>query len=149
MGCKNSIIKMKNSPISKPIEVVAAIIQKDDKFLITKRLKKSHLGHCWEFPGGKMEPNETVGECIIRECREEIDVEIKPIRKIKELTHSYPEITVHLHFMLCELISGVPKAIECADLKWATASQLSEYEFPEADMEIIHTLLKSPHKKYQ
>lgn len=140
---------MQNSFPSKPIEVVAAIIQKNDKFLITKRLKKSHLGHCWEFPGGKMEPNETVEECIIRECKEEINVEVKPIRKIKELTHSYPEITVHLHFMLCELISGVPKAIECADLKWASPIELSEYEFPEADKEIVHTLVKSSLKKYQ
>lgn len=128
---------MKNSPTRKSIEVVAAIIQKDDQFLITKRLKKSHLGHCWEFPGGKIEPNETIEECIIRECKEEIDIEIKPVRKIKELTHSYDEITVHLHFMICELISGVPKAIECADLKWVNAEELSQFEFPEADREII------------
>lgn len=133
---------MKISPPLKVIEVVAAIIQKDNKFLITKRLKKSHLGHCWEFPGGKIEPNETIEECIIRECKEEIDVEIKPIRKIKELIHSYSEITVHLHFMICELISGNPKPIECADLKWVTPQQLSQYEFPEADTLIIQKLMK-------
>ena len=131
---------MQNSPSLKPIEVVAAIIQKDDKFLITKRLEKSHLGHCWEFPGGKIEPNETVEECIIRECKEEIDVEIKPIRKIKELTHSYDEVTVHLHFLLCELISGIPKPLECADLKWVNARELSDYEFPEADKNVLFYL---------
>ena len=76
---------------SPAIEVVAAIIQKDGKFLITKRLERSHLGHCWEFPGGKRHLGESLEECAVRECREEIDVHIKPLRKIKEVWHNYPE----------------------------------------------------------
>lgn len=122
------------------IEVVAAVIEKDGKFLITKRLERSHLGHCWEFPGGKLHPGESLEDCVVRECREEIDVLIKPLRKIKELWHTYPEITVHLHFFLCELISGEPRTVECADLVWARPNELSNYEFPEADKTILQEL---------
>jgi len=128
---------------SSPIEVVAAIIQKDGKFLITKRLERSHLGHCWEFPGGKLHPGESLEECAIRECREEIDVEIKPLRKIREVWHNYPEKSVHLHFFICDLVSGSPRSVECADFRWALPEELSRFEFPEADREIVEELTSS------
>jgi mutator protein MutT len=125
---------------SKEIEVVAAIIEKGGKFLITKRLEKSHLGHCWEFPGGKLEPGESLEECAIRECQEEIGVQVKPIKKIRELRHTYPEIRVHLHFILCEFVSGDPKPLECSDLRWVSQSELEQFEFPAADIGVIEEL---------
>jgi mutator protein MutT len=122
------------------IQVVACVIERQGEFLITKRLKTSHLGHCWEFPGGKVEAGETLAECAIRECLEEIDVTVKPLKLIQDLRHSYPEKSVHLYFVLCELSSGTPKAIECADWRWVHPRQLGNYEFPEADKEIIRSL---------
>ncbi len=132
---------MGNELKSNTIKVVGCIIQRDGKFLITKRLKHSHLGHLWEFPGGKIEPGETVEQCAIRECREEIDVEVQPIKLLQEIQHDYPEVSVHLYFVICELISGQPKAIHCADWAWVRPEELSQYEFPEADKKIIEKLV--------
>lgn len=122
------------------VRVAAAILQKNGKYLITRRHKHSHLGHLWEFPGGKLEAGETPELCIVRECREEIGLEVKPLRVYRELTHSYPEVTVHLYFILCDIVSGEPQALDCAGLAWATPEELKNYEFPEADLELIQTL---------
>jgi len=127
-----------------PIEVVAAIIQKQGKFLITKRLERSHLGHCWEFPGGKLHPGESLEDCAVRECREEIDVTIKPLRKVREICHNYPEQSVRLHFFLCEIVAGTPRPLECSDLRWVLPDELRDYEFPEADRTIIEELSNPP-----
>jgi mutator protein MutT len=125
------------------IRVVACVIQRDGKFLITKRLKHSHLGHLWEFPGGKIEVGETIEDCGVRECQEEIDVKVKPLHILQEIEHDYPEVSVHLYFLLCELVSGEPKAIHCADWVWAKPEDLNQYEFPAADKKIIENLIQS------
>ncbi len=122
------------------VEVAAAIIKHNGQYLITKRLKESHLGHLWEFPGGKIEKLETPEQCVVRECWEEIDVEVKPTELFEELTHHYPEVSLKLYFFLCDLISGTPRAIECADLKWVYPHELQNYAFPEADIQIIQKL---------
>ncbi len=129
--------------MSQTLHVVAAVIEKDGRFLITKRLKTSHLGHCWEFPGGKIEAGETLEECIVRECQEEIGVDVQPIRKIDEKIHSYPEVTVHLYFLLCKIVSGTPQPIECADCRWVLPQELSSFEFPAGDLEVIQKLQQS------
>src|SRR5262245_36376437 len=94
---------------TKTVQVVACVIARGGEFLITKRLQTSHLGHCWEFPGGKLERGESLADCAIRECREEIDVTVRPLRLLQEITHAYPEKSVHLYFVLCELSAGTPK----------------------------------------
>lgn len=126
----------------KPIVAVAAVIEKEGRFLITKRLATSHLGHCWEFPGGKIEPGETVDECAIRECQEEIGVLVKPLRYLRNHTYEYPGKSVFLHFVLCSLVSGEPRAIECADWCWIEAHQFVDFEFPPADQAVIDELRK-------
>jgi len=124
------------------IRVAAAILQQDGKYLITRRHKHSHLGHLWEFPGGKLEKDESPEACIVRECREEIGIEVKPLRLFHEVQHSYPEVTVHLYFFICEIVSGNPQALDCAGIAWADAQELKNYEFPEADLDLIQTLSK-------
>ena len=128
----------------KNIEVVAAIIkgegEREGQFLISQRMKESALGHCWEFPGGKVEPGETLEQCAIRECQEEIDVTVEPIRLVKDVTFEYPHGKFLLHFMLCRLVSGTPKPIFCRDVKWVRADELKNYEFPAADVEVIEQL---------
>jgi len=120
--------------------VAAAILYHDGKILITKRLKKSHLGHCWEFPGGKLHDNETLEACVARECLEEIGVEVNPLHKIKKISHHYDELSVELHFFMCEILNGSPQALECEAFAWVSPSELENYEFPEADKELIQEL---------
>lgn len=127
---------------SEVIQVVACIIEKNGKFLITKRLKHSHLGHLWEFPGGKLEQGESLEDCAIRECREEIDVEVRPVKRLQDLRHDYPEKSLHLYFMLCELVSGTPRAVECAEWCWAAPEEFSRFEFPEGDKRIIEEYIQ-------
>ncbi len=124
-------------PMPRRIRVVACILKNKNRFLITRRMKHSHLGHLWEFPGGKIEPGESLEDCAVRECREELGIEVKPLRLLTEVQHDYPEVSVHLYFMFCEWLSGEIQALECADFTWATPGQFADYEFPAADKEVI------------
>ena len=129
--------------MGKVIEAVAAVIERDGKFLITKRLETSPMGHCWEFPGGKIEKGETIEECAIRECREEIDVTVEPIRRLCEEWYDYPHGNVHLYFVLCRIVSGEPKPIHCREARWIEPRQFPDFEFPPADVGVIEELMKS------
>ncbi|MEI9960630.1 MAG: 8-oxo-dGTP diphosphatase MutT [Limisphaerales bacterium] len=128
---------------AKPIDVAAALIFKDGKLLITQRHATAHLGGLWEFPGGKREPNETFEQCLVREIREEIGVEILVGELFETVAHSYPEKTIRLKFFRCRLVQGEPKPIECAAVKWVNQSELDDYEFPAADAQLLQKL-KSP-----
>lgn len=133
---------VKNSTI---IPVVACVILHEGKYLITQRLKRSHLGHLWEFPGGKLEALESQEECAIRECQEELGILVKPLQLISEFVHHYKEISVQLYFWLCTWVGGEVQALECADFAWITADALINYEFPAADKALIETLSKKKH----
>lgn len=128
---------------SKTVQVVACVIERGGEFLITKRLKTSHLGHCWEFPGGKLEPGESLEACARRECKEELDIEVRPMRLLQEVSHAYPDKSVHLYFVLCELSGGTPKAIECAEWRWVYPRQFPLFEFPEADRQIVADFIRA------
>lgn len=123
------------------------MIERDGKFLITKRLETSPMGHCWEFPGGKMEAGETIEECAIRECQEEIDVTIEPLRRLRDETYDYPHGLILLHFVLCRLPSGEPKPIQCREAKWIDPKEFPDYEFPPADVGVIEELLRGSRLK--
>jgi mutator protein MutT len=124
----------------KIIRAVAAVIERDGKFLITKRLETSPMGHCWEFPGGKIEAGESIEDCAVRECLEEIDVVIAPVKRLQEETYDYPHGCVHLWFVLCRLVSGDPKPIQCREAKWILPHEFADYEFPPADVNVIEKL---------
>ncbi len=129
--------------MKKTIEAVAAVIESDGKFLITKRLENSPMGHCWEFPGGKIEKGESVEECIVRECLEEIDVTVEPIRRLQDLYYDYPHGHIHLHFVLCRIVSGDPRPVQCRETRWIEPSQFPDFEFPPADVGVIEGLMKT------
>ena len=122
------------------IEVSAALIFRDGKLLIAQRHAKSHLGGLWEFPGGKREPDETFEACLIREIREELGVEISVGELVEEIAHDYPEKSVHLKFFRCRLLSGEPRAIDCAAVNWVGKGQLGDFEFPAADEQLLAKL---------
>lgn len=128
--------------IGNPIEVSAALVFRGGKLLITQRHADAHQGGLWEFPGGKREPGETFETCLIREIREELGVEISVGRLFEEITHAYPEKTVHLKFFLCALIVGEPQPLDCAALRWIDRSELSHFPFPAADAQLLQKLGK-------
>jgi mutator protein MutT len=124
----------------KQIDVSAALIFYNGKILITQRQVTAHLGGLWEFPGGKREPQETFEECLVREIREELGIEISVGKLFEEITHAYAEKTVHLKFFICELLSGEPQTLGCAAFKWIEKPELADYEFPAADAQLLQKL---------
>lgn len=124
----------------KLIEVSAALIFRGGKLLITQRHAKAHLGGLWEFPGGKREPGETFEQCLIREIGEELGVDISVGKLFEEISHDYPEKSVHLKFFLCQLVSGEPQPIDCAAVKWIDRNGLTTHPFPAADAQLLEKL---------
>jgi mutator protein MutT len=122
------------------IVVAAGLVFREGKLLIAQRPVGTHLGGLWEFPGGKLEPNETFEACLARELREELGIEVAVGRPIQSLTHSYPEKTVHLRFFACRWLRHEPQPLDCAALRWVTADELSLYAFPAADSQLLGLL---------
>src|ERR1041384_5996745 len=112
------------------IEVSAGLIFRNGKLLITQRHAGAHLGGLWEFPGGKREPGETFEQCLARELREELGVEVAVGELFEIVTHAYREKTVHLQSHLCRIIDGEPQPLGCAALRWVNQSELGEFAFP-------------------
>jgi mutator protein MutT len=127
------------------IEVSAALIFREGRLLITQRHANAHLGGRWEFPGGKREAGETFEQCLAREIREELGVEIAVGELFEEISHTYPEKSVHLKFFLCKLLSGKPQPLDCAAVKWVERAGLDAHEFPAADAQLLEKLKNSGH----
>lgn len=121
-------------------EVVAALIWRKGKFLICKRPAGKARAHLWEFVGGKVEPGEAPEAALRRECREELDVEVKVGEKFFEVTHAYPDLTVHLTLFSAEIASGEPKLLEHEDARWIAPSEIGEYAFCPADEDILREI---------
>ena len=125
------------------INVVAAVItDENNRILITQRNLKKSQGGLWEFPGGKIENGETREEAIIREIKEELDVNIKADKYIDEKVFNYPEKDINLIAMKCSIISGKILLKEHEDAKWVISSELVNYDFAPADEFIIDSILK-------
>jgi mutator protein MutT len=115
----------------------------EHRLLITRRPEGTHLAGLWEFPGGKLEANESWEAGLQREMREELAIEVEVGPMFCEVTHAYPEKTVHLRFFVCRLVSGIPQAIGCSELTWVDRDTLGAHEFPAADREILEQLNSS------
>jgi 8-oxo-dGTP diphosphatase len=122
------------------IEVSAALIFRDGKLLIARRHANAHLGGLWEFPGGKREANESFENCLVREISEELGIEISVGELFEEISHDYPDKSVRLKFFTCKLIRGEPQLLGCAAFKWIGKSELSDFEFPAADSQLLKKL---------
>lgn len=128
---------------TKILEVVAALIRRDDRFLICQRPASKARGLLWEFPGGKVEPGETKEQAIIRECREELGVGLAVDGEFTDVVHEYPDLTIHLTAMNAALVSGELQLLEHNDMRWITASELDGYEFCPADVAIAERIKAS------
>lgn len=122
-------------------EVVVALIWDKDKFLICRRPANKARPLLWKFVGGKVEPGETKEQALVRECREELGVEIRVRDVFMETVHEYPDITVHLTLFNAEIIDGVPQKLEHQEIRWITVDEIPLFEFCPADEEISARLL--------
>ena len=118
-------------------EVVAALIWDKDKFMICQRPTHKARGLLWEFVGGKVEPGETKEQALIRECQEELAVTLSIGDVFMDVVHEYPDLTVHLTLFNAAILEGIPKKLKHNDIKWITPSEISNYEFCPADVEIL------------
>ncbi len=124
-------------------EVAAALIWRGERFLICKRPADKARALLWEFVGGKLEPGETGQEALVRECKEELDITVEAGDAFTEVTHVYPDLTVHLTLYHCTIAEGEPKLLEHADMAWITPDEIGNYEFCPADVEILDKIVKT------
>ena len=122
-------------------EVVAALIWEGDRFLACQRPAHKARGLLWEFVGGKVEAGETKEAALIRECQEELGVTVAAEDVFMEVTHAYPDLTVHLTLFNATIAEGEPQKLEHNDIQWITPSEIPNYEFCPADEEILEKLI--------
>lgn len=126
-----------------PVPVVAAVIERDNAFLLTLRQAGTHLEGHWEFPGGKVHPGETHAEALARELREELDVEAVVGECLHQVVHTYPEKVVALYFHACRF-TGEPTPMQGQQMRWVPREALAGLPFPEADRDLIRLLTGVP-----
>lgn len=123
------------------IQVAAAIIRRNNKILICRRGEGGPCAFLWEFPGGKREEQESLGQCLIRECLEELGIEIAVKDVFAETTYQYPDREIDFTFFNAELVSGEIELEVHQEYKWVEPSELANYEFCPADVAIVQRLM--------
>ena len=126
---------------------VAVISDRQGKILIDRRKAEGEMGGLWEFPGGKIEPGETVVECIKREIKEELNIEVNIGDRLTSITHSYKTFKVTLYVHDCEYLSGEPQPLESEEILWIDPCSMNQYQFPQANQQIINLLQQRGIKK--
>jgi len=127
------------------VEVVAALIWDNGKFMICQRPAHKARALLWEFVGGKVEPGETKEQALIRECREELAVTVAVDHVFMDVVHEYPDITVHLTLFHASIAKGTPQKLEHNDIRWITPAQIPDYPFCPADKEILERIIEVYH----
>ena len=126
-------------------DVTAAVIRDGaDQLLIAQRKTEAMLGGLWEFPGGKCHPGEALADCLRRELREELGIEVEVGPLLTTLHHAYTHFRISLHVFECRHLAGEPQALDCADWRWVRPEQLSEFAFPATDQKIVTLLTTQP-----
>ena len=120
--------------------VVVGLISKNKKILISKRSKNGMLGNLWELPGGKIKPQESKKSCLLREIKEEIDIEIKIIKEIGTIKHSYSHLKVIITLFQCQYLSGKAKARASQKINWISYNQKKQFAFPNATHKLFKLL---------
>jgi 8-oxo-dGTP diphosphatase len=124
------------------IVVSAAVIERNDRFLVTRRQAGVHLEGQWEFPGGKCHAGETLGACMARELHEELSVAAEVGAELLTTTHDYPDRRIELHFLRC-VIKGEPAPQQGQEMRWVAREELGTLQFPLADEQLIEMLVSS------
>ena len=127
---------------SRVIPCGVALIRKDRQFLISQRHEKDTFGSYWEFPGGKKNPEESFEECVVRETKEELGIDVVVEKKFMEIRKKYNEKIIWLNFYLCSHAGGEPRAVDCQNVQWAAVEELKNFNFPPANELVIAKLMK-------
>ena len=121
-------------------EVVAALIWDGDRFMICQRPAHKARGLLWEFVGGKLEPGESLEAALVRECREELGVTVRPGDVYMQVLHQYPDLLVRLTVLNATIESGKVQRLEHNDIRWITPQEIPNYPFCPADEDILAKL---------
>ncbi|HDM76126.1 MAG TPA: (deoxy)nucleoside triphosphate pyrophosphohydrolase [Deltaproteobacteria bacterium] len=127
---------------NEPKLVTAALICSNNKILITQRPPDKLFPLQWEFPGGKVEPSEDPEDCLIRELKEELDVDIEVVDPFITVNHRYPEFYISLMTFWCKIKGGKIRLLEHSDYKWVELEELTSYDFVEADAILIKKIIE-------
>jgi 8-oxo-dGTP diphosphatase len=119
------------------VEVVAALIWDNDKFIICQRPANKARALLWEFVGGKVEPGETKEQALIRECQEELAITLSVGDVFTEVVYEYPDISIRLTLFNATIAEGIPQKLEHNDIRWITVDEIDQYSFCPADTEIL------------
>lgn len=119
---------------------VAVIRNERGEILIDKRLPKGNFGGLWEFPGGKLESDETIQGCIKREIMEELAIEIEVEKHFLTIEYIYSKLKLTLEVYECRHLTGIPQPIECQEIRWVNLEELDRFSFPEANKKILAKL---------
>lgn len=121
----------------------AIIVNSEQLVLVTQRSAVMKLPLKFEFPGGKIEPGETAMACLIREVREELNLDIRTVLELPAYEHSYVDFSIKLFPFVCEITGGEIELREHAAYKWMDAKHLLELDWAEADVPVVENYLKS------
>ncbi len=128
--------------MNEALQVVAALIWREDKFLICQRPSNKKRALLWEFVGGKVEIGESEENALIRECREELDINIAVDNKYFDVMHHYEDVDVHLTLFNAHILDGKPTMIEHNDMRWISVDEIDNFEFCPADVDILDKIKK-------
>jgi len=123
------------------IRVVAAVLSREGRYLITQRRPSAALPLLWEFPGGRVEPGESDADALKREIRHRLDVEVETGELISFVTHPYESYVVDLYLYDCKIVGGEPRARNVHSFEWVKSNEFEQYEFTPADEESMSQLL--------
>ena len=123
----------------------AVIWNQQGQILIDRRRPEGQMGGLWEFPGGKIEPGESVEECIKREIKEELGIEIEVGEHLITIEHTYSHLRITLTVHHCQHLSGEPQTLECDEIRWVWTNELEKFSFPQANTQIIAAIQNNIH----
>ncbi|TKB47685.1 8-oxo-dGTP diphosphatase MutT [Thalassotalea mangrovi] len=128
--------------MNKRLHVAVGVIYRDGQVFLTRRHQHQHQGGRWEFPGGKVEANETVHQALHRELMEEVAIDVLAMRPLLNISHDYDDKSVLLEVFIVDQFGGEPESQEGMEQGWFALAQLASLEFPEANQRIIDKLLQ-------
>ena len=128
-----------------PISLIVAVgvVSHQGRFLITRRMPGASFAGYWEFPGGKVNPGESLKAALQRELQEELGIRVEVNVERMVIEHRYPKRTVRLHCFDCRLVEGEPRALECAEWRWVHPEGVNEFQFPPANLALVRALNKA------
>jgi mutator protein MutT len=128
--------------VERGLVVTAALIERGGKVLLTRRMEADEHGGLWEFPGGAVEEGEGLRECLARELREELGIEVEVGEEVASVSHDYGDVEVELHLLRAWIRRGEPRPLGCAGIRWASLAEAGTLSLAPADRKLLGVLLE-------